>query len=370
MRVYRSDFFYKNISKILSRRRFFSAARTITPLHYFGQRESIVEDLFQLSKVEMPINSFYDPFSGSGSISFAAIEQKKANNFHLNDSLPMLKSFWEWVRINPQSIVEIYSELIEDYYRFPTHQRRNVYEKLLKTLRYQNNVLSKPYFAAIFAFLINFSEKNIPLFDKNLELATRPNVEIDHESKLLKIKNFNDRITHLSHLFQVNKVFFSSGDYHKSIGSAKKGDLIIFDPPYPQQAHNIYYNIKTEIDLRESLSQTFRELNERQVDFMVLYGAGDIPPSVQFRGLGLQHLIRLSCHPLYGEFLEHLYVSSTIPLNSASLPTGIIFYDQLFKPYKDVSSINYDQALYILKLTKKSEQENSVFNEATVPRFK
>lgn len=370
MRVYRHGFFYKNISKILSGKKFFSTSRIITPLHYFGQRESIIEDLFKLSKVETPINSFYDPFSGSGSISFAAMEQKNAKNFYLNDSLPMLKSFWESVRTNPQSIVEIYSELIEDYYRFPIYQRNEVYEKLLKQLRYQNKVFNNPYFAAIFAFLINFSEKNIPLFDKNLKLATKPNLEIDHESKLLKINNFRDRITHLSHLFQINKVSFNSGDYYKSIVSAKKGDLIVFDPPYPQQAHNIYYNIKSEIDLRTSLSQTFEELNEKKVNFMVLYGAGDIPLSAQFKGLGLQHLIRLSCHPLYGEFLEHLYASPTISLNSASLPTGIIFYDQLFKPCNGVISINYDRALYILKLTKTSGQENSVFKEYNIHGFK
>lgn len=327
-----------------------SLSSSITPLFYFGQRESIIPDLFSLLGSKK-YRRFFDPFSGSGSIGFAAMRSAVAEEYYINDSLPALKNLWEVVKQEPESLIASYNKLIEKYKASTLDEKSSFYKKSLEEFKCRDKQNSQQS-AAIFCFLINLSKNNIPIFNKSQELVSEPNIEIKPDASQINLTQFRQKIISLSHLFKQNQVIFSTGDYPRCIAPVAEGDVIIFDPPYPYQAENIYFNLREGALLKTQLGETFRTLGQKKVDFIVMYGAGLIPLAGQWADQGLQHLLRLSYHPLYGEFLEHIYVSPSIPLTTASLPEKIMFYDHVFKLGKEVSEGEYADALSYMRPAK------------------
>lgn len=337
-----------------------NASQQITPLSFFGQRELLISDLFKLLGKNR-YKGFYDPFSGSGSISFAAMECHLAREYYVNDSDPIFKQLWTVVRENPQELIASYSAHVEGYCRKSKEERDTFYKQVLQEFNELKKVGSLSRAAVLFAFLINFSHQNMPLFDQNLVLATQPNTLVTMDEGVGNLSQFKARSVHLSVLLKRNNVVFSDGDFLESLETATKGDVVILDPPYPTQAKNIYFKISTEETLQKKLRSTLKLLNERGVHFIILYGAVAVELRNQFdeESLGVRHLVRLSTSRIYGDGLEHIYVSRSIPLKEDQLPVSMAFYHSFFAPGIEISQESYREALGSLQSRRDGQKERA-----------
>jgi site-specific DNA-adenine methylase len=329
------------------------ASNQITPLAYFGQRETIIPDLFALLG-ERKYQCIYDPFSGSGSISFAAMQKKLGQHFYLNDSFPNFKHIWEFIRAYPQEFIKEYSEYVQSYCSQAKNERRSFYSKLLADFNNASRCGFYAKAAILFTFLTNYADKNLSIFDKNLQLVSEANVFIDIEIEKKNLADFTQRVMYLHELFKQYPSSFNSGDFLSCLDTASTGDLVILDPPYPSQAENIYFKLKDEQTLKQNIETAFTKLNEKKVDFFILYGARIVPLSKQFNEEKhkLHHLIRLSTHKIFGHFLDHIYVSRQLDLNSTQLPKGMAFYNQFFNSNEEMTQEQYQNALSALQSEK------------------
>ncbi len=327
-------------------------APTLTPIRYFGQREQILPDLLQIvSHGRGPYKNLFDPFSGSGSVSFAAMQAHAAECYHINDSTPVLHSLWESVKAKAGMLITEYEKHLNQYVSLPEEGRRAYYQDCLNKFNQSMSQGGKDDAALLFPFLINHASDNMPLFNSSFQLVSRPNVTITKQQAENDINEFTKRVYTVSRLLNENKSDASSGDFTECIKNAASGDLVIFDPPYPAQSGSIYYNPKSEEELWEHLRVSFSLLNQRGVNFIILYGANAVSLSRQFTepGLQLQHLIRLSYHPIYQHYLEHVYVSSQLRLTDENLPHGMVPYASLFETGKEMSEEQCNAALDTLK---------------------
>ena len=360
MRLFHSLHYTKVLKQTLTTLKLENIPKTkpTTPISYFGQRELITPDLFRLLG-NKKYNRLYDPFSGSGSISFSAMKEGIAKEYFINDSYPTFKELWELIASDPEKIIISYKNLVKQYLALPFEQRNKFYLNLLKD--FNRRIPHDQKESAIhFVFIMNFSEKSIPIFDKNRSLTTEPNVLINKDLEEKRLINFKEVVLGLCDLFKSNKVNFCSGDFSETIRSASHKDLVIFDPPYPEQDEKIYFNLKSESMLQQHLKSAFEELNKRNVDFCVLYGAGPIKKRNQFKGeeLAVKHLVRLSHHSFFGYFLEHIYVSRNIHLIPHQLPLSMAFYKDLFDSETEIPVTDYEHAIDLLK--RKVENPNEV----------
>ena len=322
----------------------------LTPLFYFGQRESIVADLFLLLG-NKKYQCLYDPFAGSGSVSFAAMEEDIASDYSLNDSFPVFKYLWEMIKASPGEFISEYTAYLTNYCAQAKNNRVAFYNRALSDF---NHALSSGFYAKsalLFAFLINFADKNMPLFDQQLHLTTQANVFINIEDEKKNLDKFKERTERLHHLLNKYKTNFSSGDFLPCLETASKGDLVILDPPYPAQASNVYYKINEEKILQNNLRIAIKELKKRDVDLVILYGARRVLLENQLNDeeLELQHLIRLSTHRTFGYFLDHIYISKNIASQLQQLPPGMAHYDTFFSSESVMTEEQYEKALNTLQ---------------------
>ena len=340
--------FFKNSINSVS-----SPNQQITPIQYFGQREAIIPDLFKLLG-KNKYQCLYDPFSGSGSVSFAAMDQDLAQHYYISDSFEIFKHLWELIKTYPQAIIDDYTKYLYDYYIQPKEKRNNFYNQLLKKFNESNQAGFYAKAAIMFVFLINFADKNMPFFDNELRLATQANVFINPDDEKIKITEFSQRTTHVSNLINKYKTHFDAGDFLPCLKTVTQNDLVILDPPYPSQAHNVYFKLQQEKKLYENLRIALDNLNQKKVDFILLYGARIVKLDNQFdeEKFGVYHLLRLSTHQVFGHFLDHIYVSRNMALNIEKLPAGMTFYNKFFTSNQEMSSEKYEEVLSYLHAQK------------------
>ena len=342
-----------SLNKTLLPKRF--SNQQITPLVFFGQRELLVPDLFKLMG-NRQYKSFYDPFSGSGSISFAAMQAQFSNLYYINDSDPVFKHIWQSIKDSPQSFIEDYSRYVEGYLNHSVAERAVYYNRLQDQFNQIKRSGTYKNAETIFVFLINFAKNNIPVFGTDLDLATEPNVNIITEKENKALADFRKRTLHLSTLLNQNNVVFISGDFNACLATVTQDDFVLLDPPYPTQSKNIYFKIKSEEALQNAIRATFDELNKRNVDFMILYGATTVSLNNQFdeERYNVHHLVRLSTSKIYGDGLEHVYISRRIHLTPETLPTSMGFYHTYFERNIEMSDKKYKEVLKELQTKRDS----------------
>jgi site-specific DNA-adenine methylase len=315
----------------------------ITPFYYHGQREGSIKDLFNLIPSKK-YECFYDPFAGSGSLTFAAMERNIATRYFMNDSIPVLSCLWALIQRYPLAVISQYSEMATAFCSKSGPKRKTFYEQILK--KFNEDFGQKIYAAAAisFLFLINFSDNKIPLFNKN-SLATQADLFYDIQTLPHELQLFSARIVAVSKQLNTNPAKFFSGDFFKPLDAVTNQDLVFLDPPYPLQADNIYLKLKSESYLHKNIEQLLVNLHNKGVNFLVLYGARIVPRSLQFdeEKTGTQHLLRVSEHPLFGRFLDHIYISADITVEK--LPPGMGFYPNFFKKDEEMNDDTYRTVL-------------------------
>lgn len=324
----------------------------LTIVSYLGQREFLVPDLLKLLG-NKKYACIYDPFSGSASLSFALMQIGLAKNFVINESLPIFECLWKFVKNHPDELISRYSSLVNQYFSESNKIKRlELYQELLRKYNenYRLGIMADA--TILFVFLINYSENYIPYFDKNMSMSTRPNVFINISEKPKILEQFEKKVRYLSELFRSNQTNFLSGRFEDSLGNVSSDDLVVMDPPYPQQTRDVFFTPDPKEILQGKIRTTMESLSASKVDFIIFYGSRRVKLQDQFNEdkYNLHHLVRLSNHPDFGVFLDHIYISRTVSITPEILPPGMAFYSSYFKRDEEMTESRYQEAVIDLSI--------------------
>jgi amino acid adenylation domain-containing protein len=295
-----------------------------SPLAYFGNRGDQKKDIFNLvqdysqSQRGKQYDCCYDFFSGSGSMSFWAIENDLAKRYVINDVFAPLAAFWQEVKESPEELIKEYSLLLEQYEKA---DNKIVYFSALQGNFNQNAFKTKSQYAAAFAFLINHAEHGVPLLtSRNGKQLLE--CQLTQEPGRLKIDGeFAESVKSIHDLFKDKNIEFKSDSFCEiKMDAISSDDFIILDPPYPDMddaeekpEQHIYPRSEPKATLQQNLNKCLSVLDDKGTTFFMFYGVLGMKnnhPIVWPKG----HVLHLSGEPThpFGEYIEHLYLSSSL----------------------------------------------------------
>lgn len=321
--------------------------RQITPISYFGQREALIDDLWLLLG-DKKFKQFHDLFGGCGSLSFAAMREDKAQKYIYNDSLPMLKFLWDEIKNSASLLINHYTSLAKTL-KNTTDDRASFYASVLAHFNGESSDTRFKQYSQplLFAFLINFAKDNMPIYDDNKVLATTISPCLTNNEIVEQSEQFRCRAIDLSTMLAQHNFTAKSGDFNDHLDDITADDIVVLDPPYPQQTRDIYYNINNEDELFTNLTTALQRLAEKNIPVVMFYGANNVLLKNQFNAdnTNLQHLIRLAHHPLFGDYLEHAYLSHDLFKSLDKLPAHIMTYESSFDTAKEMTDKDCEAAI-------------------------
>jgi len=208
-------------------------------LKWPGGKRRLIQ--FLLPKLPRHFNSYYEPFMGSGAL-FFALQPKWA---FLSDKNRELIATYKEVRKRPEAVIDTLRTLKnseDDYYEVRDSVPKN------KAAR-----------AARLIYLSTLSFNGI----HRVNLRGQFNVPYGYKRELIPCQP--DLIREASSLLRNAKL--TCQDFEHAVATAKRGDLVYFDPPYTTAHTNngfVKYNAKifTWSD-QERLSEVARRLKRR-----------------------------------------------------------------------------------------------------------
>lgn len=179
---------------------------------------------FILDKFPKEIDTYYEPFLGSGSIMMRLLEtEMPVNNIVASDVCEPLIGLWKEVQANPQSIIDTYRSLHKEFVK----DRKTIFNEVRKTFNEDKTNYGHFLFLTRTCIngLIRFNSKGN--FNSTCHL-TRDGILPDTLEEI--IWDTHERI---------QKVTFKVQSY--DVNTPKEGDLVYFDPPYQNTTKNMYY---------------------------------------------------------------------------------------------------------------------------------
>ena len=299
------------------------------PLNYFGRRDSMMESIMTLisamtpsiSKYKTPFDTCYDLFSGSASISVAAMEKQIAKNYVLNDACEPLQSFYQNVKDKPASVISEYNAWMK---RFRESTNKKVFYNALKHT-YQSQIPG-PSRTTLFPILMNLSD-GLPRLNRESR-AISPFFSDTQMS--ISEEEFKTNVWYTNKLFLDDTTTITSTDFDAyELNMFSSNDLVILDAPYFDSfSRGLYHRPENTLSLHEKLLAYSIGLQKRNVPFLLFYGvdtkaensmtgtASLVPSHLQF-----PHLTHCSVISPCGNYREHLYLPSNFP--SEKLPKEI-----------------------------------------------
>jgi DNA adenine methylase len=211
-------------------------------LKWVGGKSQLLGELRSLMPQEQ-YGTYFEPFVGSGAL-FFHVNPKDAV---INDSNTDLINCYEVIRDNVEELIKAlknYSNDPETYYsvRALDNQKLNSVERAARMI-YLNRTC--------FNGLYRVNQKG----QFNTPYGSYSNPRICNEENLKAVS------------YVLRDIKIVSGDYQKSLKSAKKGDFIYFDPPYlPVSKYSDFkrYTKDSFYDKNhEELAETFKELDSK-----------------------------------------------------------------------------------------------------------
>lgn len=197
-------------------------------LKWVGNKHRFAEEI--VSYMPKEINVYYEPFLGSGAVlatlAHAAKDDlfaPKVSHFYGSDILPELIGVFNYVKNNPQTLIDYYRSNIEHY----SEDKSGNYKKILDKF---NNSRSPLDFAVLsrtcYSGIIRFRKR-----DGHMSTPVGPHNPISPES-------FEERVMFWNSLLK--EATFQNCDFSETMARAKQGDLVYCDPPYTHSQTILY----------------------------------------------------------------------------------------------------------------------------------
>jgi DNA adenine methylase len=214
-------------------------------LRWAGGKSKFVEEILSHIPPSLSFQSYYEPFLGAGSV-FLALRHKKA---YLSDLNEQLIETYKAIRSNPEQVYNYIKELgskdSEQFYYMVRDQYNNYSFSLKQAARFV--YLNKACFNGIFRVNTK-GQFNVPYGFKT-KLALPSAQELRAVSAQLKSAEL------------------TTEDYKDAVGSAKRGDLVYLDPPYPPINGSSFFTHYTKerfaIEEQEEVAYTADRLSRR-----------------------------------------------------------------------------------------------------------
>lgn len=231
-------------------------------LKWVGNKQRFTKTI--ISYMPEYVNTYYEPFLGSGAIlgdlasqnSLELFPTVKIDRFVGSDYLNPLIEIFNYVESNPEELITSYSswrnQILED-----KSNKKEVYEAALAKFNQEKSGLD-------FAFVSRASYSGIVRFrkaDGYMSTPVGPHMPISPESFSKRVMSWHSVLSNLNTEFVV-------ADYKESLANATEGDLVYCDPPYGN-SQAILYGAQTFVftELLESIS----EAKDRGVKVMLSY---------------------------------------------------------------------------------------------------
>ena len=195
-------------------------------LKWVGSKRKVAKQI--ISYLPKEFNDYYEPFIGSGAVLAELMDEKTAsdlinwNGSYASDNNQYLIEIFNYVKDNPQKIVDYYKENIEHY----MDDKVNNYNAIRK--RYNENpngmdfcLLSRTCYGGV----IRFRK------DGYMSTPVGPHKPISPEKFTQRVKVWHELIKNTQ---------FDVMDYKKAMVRAKEGDVIYCDPPYTHSQAILY----------------------------------------------------------------------------------------------------------------------------------
>lgn len=193
-------------------------------IKWTGTKRPLAEEI--VSYFPKQINTYYEPFIGSGAVCRAVLATHRIQVEHIivSDICQPLIILWQEIQKRPKRLFKAY----KNYW----NQLQEKGQDIFYTVRDEFNKDKEN--AGAFLFLLRTCLNGMPRFNMSGDFNTsyhlnRPGI---HPDKLKSILiDWNRAIRHVE---------FICRDYKDSLVSITEKDFFFFDPPY-QSSHSIYY---------------------------------------------------------------------------------------------------------------------------------
>ncbi len=265
------------------------------PLYYFGNRAlTLPEDnghmypdftwmkdsfaIIEKNRGTRPFNRCFEPFAGSASWSFTAMELGFSQEYFINDANETLIHFFKMARNNPNILKKEYA-LLSTIYSQST-EKVALYQQIID----QYNNSSDARKSLLLPFIINHAWGGMVFYNQKGALVyqkiTIKNQEIAGCIKKPSLTNeeFNTELDRISRLLNENIVHFSSLDFQKSLIDIGEEDFVVLNPPYPENQRSIereiglYVEIHSPEKLHRDLCDMIKTFELKGVTYLMSYG--------------------------------------------------------------------------------------------------
>lgn len=193
-------------------------------LKWIGSKKRVAKQI--ISYIPNQFKNYYEPFVGSGAV--LAELQNNRNNISFNkayasDNNKYLIEIFNYVKNNPEKIINYYSKNIKNY----TNDKTDNYLKIRDRFNSNPNgldfcLLSRTCYGGIIRFRKS---------DGYMSTPVGPHNPISSETFKKRVENW--------HLL-IEDTNFEVLDYQKAMERATKGDIIYCDPPYTHSQSILY----------------------------------------------------------------------------------------------------------------------------------
>ncbi len=219
---------------------------------YQGSKRKLANEI--LAYMNFDIQTFYEPFVGSGAITLAAATDGMAKKFVVSDKLEPLAELWKMIIDNPELLVKEYSNLWYGQLSNPN--------EFYNQTRFEYNASKSP---SALLYLIARCVKNSIRFNNKGDFNQGP----DNRRLGLKPEKLNIEAHSMSRLMK-NKINIFANDYRTVIAAATENDLIYMDPPYQGTSGRRDSRYAYLLNIEE-LIDSMNDMNKKNIPFMLSF---------------------------------------------------------------------------------------------------
>lgn len=196
-------------------------------LKWIGNKQRFASTI--VSYMPDSFRNYYEPFLGSGAVLGELLQQDATKIYphfdkaFASDILPFLIEIFQFVKNEPEQLIEYYSREIEKYYDDPTGQ----YETIRDRFNQRHNGLD-------FCLLSRTCYSGVIRFRKADGYMSTPR----GPHKPISPLTFANRVNLWHDLVQ--KADFQVASFEKSMTLPSEGDVVYCDPPYTHSQSIIY----------------------------------------------------------------------------------------------------------------------------------
>lgn len=293
-------------------------------VQYQGSKRNLAPQI--LPYFPRNFNRLIEPFAGMAAITIAAAQQKRADEYIINDINFPLIALLESAIETPELLAANYDKLWKEQFEYPNGSVEHYYH----VRELFNNGEQEP---EKILYLLARCVKGSVRYGKNGNFNQSP----DKRRNGTNPKTLATNVLAISGLLK-NKAYFMATDYREVLEMARPGDVVYMDPPYQGVSNVRDSRYFSGIDFNDFVEAVDR-LNHRGIDFVISYDGkcgdkeygNDLPEWLDCEKVYLNAGISSQAVLLGKKDItyEALYISRNLKRQQLNVATQMSFLEEL-----------------------------------------